>query len=118
MVRFIIVLTANSEYDGIKFTFQYGQIYYANISNLLNGFNAIYIPIWLDLLLGTLQTNFKASDIFTFQYGQIYYKEKERERQPFIKIYIPIWLDLLSYTDTVQEQENPQIYIPIWLDLL
>ena len=36
--------------QGQTFTFQYGQIYYTNISCVFNNTNAIYIPIWLDLL--------------------------------------------------------------------
>ena len=52
MVRFIIYYRSEDYSLICLFTFQYGQIYYTNISSLLNNINSIYIPIWLDLLLG------------------------------------------------------------------
>ena len=52
MVRFIIAQTMSSAGANSPFTFQYGQIYYiANqVQNAKN--DKVYIPIWLDLLLG------------------------------------------------------------------
>ena len=50
MVRFIIIKPEKYYIESFKFTFQYGQIYYTNISNIFDLIDAIYIPIWLDLL--------------------------------------------------------------------
>ena len=51
MVRFIMCVSTKKPESSDKFTFQYGQIYYAGIRDdeFLNA--NIYIPIWLDLLL-------------------------------------------------------------------
>ena len=50
MVRFIIVLQTANNTNEKEFTFQYGQIYYS-WENMVQKWNeAIYIPIWLDLL--------------------------------------------------------------------
>ena len=101
----------------MQFTFQYGQIYYIDISNLLDNANTIYIPIWLDLLfycciyssqhfcyLHSNMVRFIIGDTdhltmrrkkFTFQYGQIYYARRSTATIIDGTIYIPIWLDLL-----------------------
>ena len=63
---------ATTKYVRHKFTFQYGQIYYARVNNQAS----------------TLKE-------FTFQYGQIYYKTRSIDKNDARNIYIPIWLDLL-----------------------
>ena len=74
-----------------------------NISNLLNNANAIYIPIWLDLLL-SLKKIYRDSERYLHSNMVrfiIYAAEmKEHNRKA---IYIPIWLDLLSMRNI---QEN------------
>ena len=87
------------------------------LSRLLRNVDAIYIPLWLDLLFLFAQVqkvfyiylhstmvrfiiskDFIISCImkkFTFHYGQIYYVDDTIERSQFLVIYIPLWLDLL-----------------------
>ena len=73
MVRFIIASAIFNYKEVVKFTFQYGQIYYQPIDTIVNDKKKIYIPIWLDLLcLKEAYKNY-AKTRFTFQYGQIYY---------------------------------------------
>ena len=50
MVRFIIVVPYSPHAMYLRFTFQYGQIYYKNGRRELSNSRFIYIPIWLDLL--------------------------------------------------------------------
>ena len=50
MVRFIIISTKTKEPPSIRFTFQYGQIYYHIQCHFAILKSSIYIPIWLDLL--------------------------------------------------------------------
>ena len=50
MVRFIIGLHESFISLKTKFTFQYGQIYYNGATMTAKQDEAIYIPIWLDLL--------------------------------------------------------------------
>ena len=73
MVRFIIKSLIMQINRRILFTFQYGQIYYYAAEMKEHNKKAIYIPIWLDLLLDGLMTAEDLTMIFTFQYGQIYY---------------------------------------------
>ena len=101
MVRFIIKYLQVAKRRSQRFTFQYGQIYYARSNNNDYIYNSIYIPIWLDLLykqrmptmLGVtdLHSNMvrfiirrkrnkkSALSLFTFQYGQIYYRQEVSE---------------------------------------
>ena len=117
MVRFIINNIEQLLYSKVRFTFQYGQIYYSSIFHVNNHTNEIYIPIWLDLLselsvvMNTVTVYLHSNMvrfiiikliitcihiyIFTFQYGQIYYKTKTEKIIKIKLIYIPIWLDLL-----------------------
>ena len=73
MVRFIITLIMLSASLCKSFTFHYGQIYYDNSYNLTICVFDIYIPLWLDLLFGSVYIILA-----------------------FAVIYIPLWLDLLS----------------------
>ena len=50
MVRFIIKIQRDYIRGQVKFTFQYGQIYYLSSNNRRAKNTIIYIPIWLDLL--------------------------------------------------------------------
>ena len=117
MVRFIIRLGSEISQGINAFTFQYGQIYYAFALQLYAEMNAIYIPIWLDLLflymllvlllVANLHSNMvrfimnrlmaagDGAEAFTFQYGQIYYEAEQKWFRTKKAIYIPIWLDLL-----------------------
>ena len=117
MVRFIIINEESYYIETLRFTFQYGQIYYVFYYLLLRRISLIYIPIWLDLLLikqffviileNYLHSNMvrfimtlnyvieKAKEKFTFQYGQIYYFVFIVKFISVKNIYIPIWLDLL-----------------------
>ena len=54
MVRFIIIDMPRLRFYSEKFTFQYGQIYYAGTIYEKSRIRKIYIPIWLDLLFGEL----------------------------------------------------------------
>ena len=96
MVRFIIYKFTDEGTLEIRFTFQYGQIYYAFPKNRKAFPKNIYIPIWLDLLFKKeYEANKSIIDLhsnmvrfiididkyrnyvlveFTFQYGQIYYR--------------------------------------------
>ena len=122
MVRFIMQTTQQREHNFQSFTFQYGQIYYANNGQFSQTSRNIYIPIWLDLLYiyksrsfnnkWYLHSNMVRFIIqvlgepmgipitFTFQYGQIYYQENWNKQFEYTKIYIPIWLDLLFRTES------------------
>ena len=99
MVRFIIYKDAEMRAAVIKFTFQYGQIYYAFLKSSRGNGKYIYIPIWLDLLCFRLIRQRNRFDEFTFQYGQIYYSASFLLPLSFPSIYIPIWLDLLYVKD-------------------
>ena len=55
MVRFIIEKVGQKLKGAQKFTFQYGQIYYAGIRDDEFLSAHIYIPIWLDLLSRKLE---------------------------------------------------------------
>ena len=139
MVRFIIELPALTSPPIIKFTFQYGQIYYLSEIIYLLKFCFIYIPIWLDLLLmyikpetiygghlhsnmvrfiiSVIQPTFDYSKVFTFQYGQIYYL------LPLVYSFLPPQFTFQYgqiYYNRLQCACNwySHIYIPIWLDLL
>ena len=95
MVRFIIISYLIQSSAIRQFTFQYGQIYYQFLVWHNNIVNAIYIPIWLDLLSCLKQSICLNFSVFTFQYGQIYYYCCEFSSLYDFTIYIPIWLDLL-----------------------
>ena len=118
MVRFII-LSETLDADSLrKFTFHYGQIYYAIQFERFYYKIAIYIPIWLDLLwlkasatpqvpedLHSTMVRFiirwrksyrYSHHLFTFHYGQIYYFDFRLLYGKRELIYIPLWLDLLS----------------------
>ena len=117
MVRFIILQNDLRFTSLVRFTFQYGQIYYSLREETKNFRLQIYIPIWLDLLsciififipfqkdLHSNMVRFiifseriasPRSSKFTFQYGQIYYYRDGYVSIEQQYIYIPIWLDLL-----------------------
>ena len=121
MVRFIIDVNKYSVDYKLKFTFQYGQIYYAVYVDRMPRSMFIYIPIWLDLLCvfliqKNIQSNYLHSNmvrfiidiiqqlfyfkiVFTFQYGQIYYSLIIFVKSLILQIYIPIWLDLLFFNN-------------------
>ena len=123
MVRFIMHNNRNVFINFIRFTFQYGQIYYLRIKNYRRIGKSIYIPIWLDLLslpdfykkyfMSYLHSNMvrfimvvdavKEEGLiqFTFQYGQIYYPFRCQTSDTRENIYIPIWLDLLCWLECV-----------------
>ena len=50
MVRFIMTMDEIQATRSIRFTFQYGQIYYVVTMTDKQARGKIYIPIWLDLL--------------------------------------------------------------------
>ena len=74
MVRFIITVGTKAQLVFRKFTFHYGQIYYA----------IVFLRV-------------SSSKAFTFHYGQIYYSRKNFWKCRSDKIYIPLWLDLLFF---------------------
>ena len=74
MVRFIINQIERINEISLKFTFQYGQIYYYNTFYTNITYALIYIPIWLDLLYRFKDDFIIRKPSFTFQYGQIYYQ--------------------------------------------
>ena len=100
----------------IKFTFQYGQIYYPAIALVSAVTISIYIPIWLDLLYSDyfkdiqvrndLHSNMVrfimieliayANNIFqfTFQYGQIYYLSN---CQLFLVVYLYLHSNMVRF---------------------
>ena len=139
MVRFIITTEAVKYNSLILFTFQYGQIYYKQLTIQSRDLNSIYIPIWLDLLyaqavnIQTLQTNLHSNMVrfiirqkgtspsvplsFTFQYGQIYYEclsISSISSHAFTFQYGQIYYVHYLYASA----HKSIIYIPIWLDLL
>ena len=140
MVRFIIRNVYPDIYRFIRFTFQYGQIYYFFA---LLGMRDIFCNLHSNMvrfIINALRELEKQNKEFTFQYGQIYYQKKMSQTLFFLRIYIPIWLDLLSiymihnvYVAAYLHSNMVRfiiiknisnniimryIYIPIWLDLL
>ena len=95
MVRFIIEININSFVYFLKFTFQYGQIYYASRIGRNGRRDKIYIPIWLDLLC---PCRFHVEFQGFYLHSNMVRFIMERQAKIFKRyseIYIPIWLDLL-----------------------
>ena len=117
MVRFIMEHRKLTKGEIMKFTFQYGQIYY-KIQKKLDCLKIqIYIPIWLDLLLNTCALESMAQNNLHSNMVRFIIRHGRRRRNIRIRIYIPIWLDLL-YIHAFFVPTRLLIYIPIWLDLL
>ena len=95
MVRFIIIYKIDLPPLTLKFTFQYGQIYYIFVWFVICNIVGIYIPIWLDLLFVSNRRIF-------------FYKHHLHSNMVRFIIYINFIYILNSFA----------IYIPIWLDLL
>ena len=115
MVRLEINNRENLDFNRRKFTFQYGQIRNYLIFVLSEPIVHIYIPVWLDQKLVSLQHLVKLhcylhssmvrleiyplkslqtlSLKFTFQYGQIRNPEVTVRLSVIVPIYIPVWLD-------------------------
>ena len=73
MVRFIMLQELGATADEIKFTFQYGQIYYGKTSK---DFQAIFGNLHSNMvrfIISQVILERKKKAKFTFQYGQIYY---------------------------------------------
>ena len=76
MVRFIIdgFMTPTEIVE--RFTFQYGQIYYALAVEALNTINAHLHSNMVRFIIESSDYTGLLSQIFTFQYGQIYYENQ------------------------------------------
>ena len=79
----------------VRFTFQYGQIYYAQAQVMSSGSSGDLHSNMVRFIIPNGIGYCKASFEFTFQYGQIYYDYAFIFYLYYIAIYIPIWLDLL-----------------------
>ena len=137
MVRLEILKELCYKYNISVFTFQYGQIRnkYAWINE--QGVKAIYIPVWLDQKLYSIQqTNARDEDLhssmvrleirktiqlldvqtkFTFQYGQI--------RNPTVSSSLFLYKTFTFQYGQIRNEpylaindEVAKIYIPVWLD--
>ena len=96
MVRFIITTLPSSFSVHTGFTFQYGQIYYANDSYRAGLERIIYIPIWLDLLCIYLVYIYILKKNLHSNMVRFIIKQHRLCITFLYFIYIPIWLDLLS----------------------
>ena len=117
MVRFIINMNMLEMALNTAFTFQYGQIYYQLLAEILE---AVLIHLHSNMVRFIISSILSKSNIvlnlhsnmvrfiinnerrnpygnykFTFQYGQIYYNNRVIGFATNYSIYIPIWLDLL-----------------------
>ena len=54
---------------------------------------AIYIPVWIDLKIGSVKSNLGHTSL-----------------------YIPVWIDLKKVSAAQTERYN-SLYIPVWIDL-
>ena len=140
MVRFIMFQVQKIINYKKKFTFQYGQIYYRLFYNESTQTSAIYIPIWLDLLLPTSDDGGITIKEFTFQYGQIYYLMTAEDlsligqdlHSNMVRFIIDLSQEHVFTAEAftfqygqiyyLKREKNGKmeilIYIPIWLDLL
>ena len=118
MVRFIIRAGQLGRRRLIKFTFQYGQIYYNIMRHNLGLAKKIYIPIWLDLLSPSNEALQYPIPLFTFQYGQIYYRQNECNDTIFKRHLHSNMVRFIMTNQNEYDENYWKIYIPIWLDLL
>ena len=140
MVRFIIDAEDEQNQVIVKFTFQYGQIYYDEIKPYWTSSPNHLHSNMVRFIIEAVNSSGPGNREFTFQYGQIYYTSYLKTQPRFnqnlhsnmvrfimiIKSLLIINFVLFTfqygqiyYPLRTAYGGRPQlIYIPIWLDLL